>query len=117
MIAYTPLGGKTTTLKSVGHFRNDTIHTGLKGLQFYSNNSGFALDIREFTYRYNEPPGGFLRDLRLDHARTMLAATNTDVESIALSSCYASINSFRRAYRQKLECRQSSCSMISSEGA
>ncbi|MEZ0218407.1 MAG: helix-turn-helix domain-containing protein [Rariglobus sp.] len=57
--------------------------------------------IREFTDRYNESPGGFLRSLRLDHARTMLAATSTNVESIALSSGYASSNSFRRAYRQK----------------
>lgn len=57
--------------------------------------------IREFTERYNESPGGFLRSLRLDHARTMLAASSTNVESIALSSGYTSSNSFRRAYRQK----------------
>ena len=57
--------------------------------------------IREFTDRYSESPGGFLRGLRLDHARTMLSATNSNVESIALSSGYASSNSFRRAYSQK----------------
>ena len=44
VISYTPQGGKTTTLKPVAHFRNATTHAGLKGLQFYSNNSGFALD-------------------------------------------------------------------------
>jgi AraC-like DNA-binding protein len=57
--------------------------------------------IREFTRRYRESPGALLRRLRLEHARAMLAATETDVESIALASGYASANTFCRAYRQK----------------
>lgn len=57
--------------------------------------------IREFTRRYHESPGLLLRRLRLEQARAMLAATRTDVESIALASGYASANSFCRAYRQK----------------
>lgn len=57
--------------------------------------------IREFTRRYRESPGALLRRLRLEHARAMLAATDTDVESIALASGYASANTFCRAYRQK----------------
>ncbi len=57
--------------------------------------------IREFTRRYRESPGALLRRLRLEHARAMLAATDTDVESIALASGYASANTFCRAFRQK----------------
>ncbi|MDF3057393.1 MAG: AraC family transcriptional regulator [Rariglobus sp.] len=57
--------------------------------------------IREFTRRYHESPGALLRRLRLEQARAMLAATDTDVESIALASGYASSNTFCRAYRQK----------------
>lgn len=57
--------------------------------------------IREFTRRYQESPGALLRRLRLEQARAMLAATHTDVESIALASGYASANTFCRAYRQK----------------
>lgn len=57
--------------------------------------------IREFTRRYQESPGALLRRLRLEQARAMLAATDTDVESIALASGYASANTFCRAYRQK----------------
>jgi AraC-like DNA-binding protein len=56
--------------------------------------------IREFTRRYRESPGALLRRLRLEQARAMLAATDTDVESIALASGYASSNTFCRAYRQ-----------------
>jgi len=57
--------------------------------------------IREFTRRYRESPGALLRRLRLEQARAMLASTDTDVESIALASGYASANTFCRAYRLK----------------
>jgi AraC-like DNA-binding protein len=57
--------------------------------------------IREFTRRYRESPGALLRRLRLEQARAMLAASlDTDVETIALASGYASANTFCRAYRQ-----------------
>ena len=57
--------------------------------------------IREFTRRYRESPGALLRRLRMEQARIMLAASlETDVESIALASGYASANTFCRAYRQ-----------------
>jgi AraC-like DNA-binding protein len=57
--------------------------------------------IREFTRRYRESPGALLRRLRLEQARIMLAASaDTDVETIALASGYASANTFCRAYRQ-----------------
>jgi AraC-like DNA-binding protein len=58
--------------------------------------------IREFTRRYRESPGALLRRLRLEQARSMLAASrDTDVETIALASGYASANTFCRAYRLK----------------
>lgn len=57
--------------------------------------------IRQFTRRYRESPGALLRRLRLEQARAMLAATDTDVETIALASGYASANTFCRAYRLK----------------
>jgi AraC-like DNA-binding protein len=57
--------------------------------------------IREFTRRYQESPGALLRRLRLEQARIMLSASqDTDVETIALASGYASANTFCRAYRQ-----------------
>lgn len=57
--------------------------------------------IREFTRRHHESPGALLRRLRLEQARAMLAATDSDVESVALACGYASANTFCRAYRQK----------------
>ncbi len=57
--------------------------------------------IRQFTGRYHESPGALLRRLRLEQARAMLGSTDTDVESIALASGYASANTFCRAFRQK----------------
>lgn len=58
--------------------------------------------IREFTRRYRESPGALLRRLRLEQSRAMLATSlDTDVETIALASGYASANTFCRAYRQK----------------
>ncbi len=43
-ITYGAVGGSTTTLSSLGYFRNAASGAGLKGLQFYSNDNGFALD-------------------------------------------------------------------------
>lgn len=57
--------------------------------------------IREFRRRYREAPGAMLRRLRLEHARTMLAATELDVAEIARASGFASANTFGRAYRAR----------------
>ena len=57
--------------------------------------------IRAFKGRYHESPGALLRRLRLDHARTMLAATALDVQSVALASGFTSSNTFCRAYRRR----------------
>lgn len=43
-ISYGTAGGPVTTLSALSYFRNPTTHDGLKGLQFYSNDNGFALD-------------------------------------------------------------------------
>jgi AraC-like DNA-binding protein len=56
---------------------------------------------REFRVRYHETPGVMLRRLRLEHARTMLAATELDVAEIARASGFASANTFSRAYRAR----------------
>jgi transcriptional regulator GlxA family with amidase domain len=42
-----------------------------------------------------------LRRLRLEHARTMLAATELGVAEIARASGFASANTFGRAYRAR----------------
>ncbi len=55
--------------------------------------------IRGFRARYGEAPGAQLRRLRLEHARTMLAATELGVAEVARASGFASANSFGRAYR------------------
>lgn len=43
-ITYGAVGGSTTTLSSLSNFRNATSGAGLKGLQFYANDNGYALD-------------------------------------------------------------------------
>lgn len=46
-IAFGPVGGEMTTLEDLAVFRNATDHSGLTGIQFYSNHNGFALsDVR-----------------------------------------------------------------------
>ena len=57
--------------------------------------------IREFTARYGEPPGRWLRRLRLDHARIMLAASERSVEDVAISCGFTGVNAFGRAYRAR----------------
>jgi len=57
--------------------------------------------IREFGARYRESPGAMLRRLRLEHARTMLAATELGLAEVALASGFASANTFGRAYRAR----------------
>lgn len=56
--------------------------------------------IREFSRRFGESPGNLLRRLRLEHARSMLRASETPVEQVALSSGFASSHSFGRAFHQ-----------------
>lgn len=48
-IAFGPVGGKMTTLEDLAVFRNATDHTGLTGIQFYSNHNGFALSDVQVT--------------------------------------------------------------------
>lgn len=43
-ISYGPVGGKMKEISSLSFFRNPTTKGGLVGLQFYSNDNGFALD-------------------------------------------------------------------------
>ena len=57
--------------------------------------------IRAFRARYREAPGAMLRRLRLEHADTMLAATELGVAEIARASGFASANTFGRAYRAR----------------
>lgn len=57
--------------------------------------------IREFSKRFEEPPGSMLRRLRIEHAHALLEATRQTVEEVALASGFTSTNSFGRAYRQK----------------
>lgn len=56
--------------------------------------------IRAFRARYQESPGALLRRLRLEHARTMLAATTFDIQDVARASGFTSSNTFCRAYRR-----------------
>ena len=57
--------------------------------------------IRAFRARYGEAPGALLRRLRLEHADTMLAATELGVAEIARASGFGSANTFGRAYRAR----------------
>lgn len=51
-ISYGPAGGKMKEISSLGYFRNPTDKNGLAGLQFYSNDNGFALDDVVVTKRH-----------------------------------------------------------------
>lgn len=55
--------------------------------------------IRAFSERYRETPGAMLRRLRLEHARTMLLATEMPVGAVAAASGFASATAFCRAVR------------------
>lgn len=57
--------------------------------------------IRSFGKRYGEPPGEFLRRLRMEQAHRMLRATQLPVQEIALACGFTDANSFCRAYRMK----------------
>ncbi len=57
--------------------------------------------IREFGARYGESPGAMLRRLRLEHARTMLAATELGLAEIARASGFANPNTLGRAFRAR----------------
>lgn len=56
---------------------------------------------RSFCERFGESPGALLRRLRMEHARSMLAATGLSVEDVAIASGFTSSNTFCRAYRRK----------------
>jgi AraC-like DNA-binding protein len=60
--------------------------------------------IREFHARHGESPGGLLRRLRLEHARTMLRLTRLGVQDVALAAGFTSSNTFCRAYRRHFAC-------------
>lgn len=95
-------GTRTTDPIEFGHHYLRSHFRSPINLKLVSEKCGVSREhfIREFTRRYQESPGALLRRLRLEQARAMLAATTTDVESIALASGYASANTFCRAYRQ-----------------
>lgn len=57
--------------------------------------------IRMFSARHGEPPGEMLRRLRLEHAHTMLCATEIPIQDVALACGFASATAFCRAYRLK----------------
>lgn len=57
--------------------------------------------IREFRRRYQEAPGAMLRRLRLEHAHTMLAASELELAEVARACGFASANTFSRAYRAR----------------
>ncbi len=56
--------------------------------------------IRAFSLRYEQPPGAFLRQLRLEHARGLLETTSLALDAIATASGFSSANVFCRAFRQ-----------------
>lgn len=57
---------------------------------------------REFSARYGETPADFLRNLRLEHARSLVRIrSNLALEDIAALSGFASVQTFHRAYKQR----------------
>jgi len=56
---------------------------------------------RVFTERYGESPGGYLRRLRLEHARLLARTSTMPVEDLAPACGFASAQTFRRAYQRQ----------------
>ena len=46
------------------------------------------------------PPGQKLREMRLNHANSLLAETDMSITDIAVASGFSSANAFRIAYRK-----------------
>lgn len=55
---------------------------------------------REFKQRYGKSPGGFLKELRMRHAESLLKTTSMPVEEIAVASGFAGVSAFIRRFKQ-----------------
>ncbi|HEY9155878.1 MAG TPA: helix-turn-helix transcriptional regulator [Opitutaceae bacterium] len=55
---------------------------------------------REFKRRYRQSPGGFLKQLRIKHAESLLKTTSMPVEEIAVASGFVTANAFIRRFKQ-----------------
>lgn len=62
------------------------------------NRSHFS---KEFSKRFGTTPARYLRDARLDHARTLLRTSALSVTEVALSVGYGDLYAFSHAYRQR----------------
>lgn len=71
-------------------------------LEDYARLSGKSLSSfkRCFEERFGVPPGRWLLERRLQHARTLLVGTRKPVSEIAWESGFESASHFSRAYRQ-----------------
>jgi len=56
--------------------------------------------VATFGEAYGTPPGTYLRSLRIDHAKKLLATTTLPVAEIARRCGYSSASGFRRAFRR-----------------
>lgn len=57
--------------------------------------------IRQFTARHGASPGGLVRHLRLERARSLLSGDHLSVTEIAFQCGYSQVPSFSRAFRHK----------------
>jgi AraC-like DNA-binding protein len=55
---------------------------------------------REFKRRYRQSPGGFLKQLRIKHAESLLKTTSMPIEEIAVASGFVTANAFIRRFKQ-----------------
>lgn len=88
---------------SYGRYLLETQYRSPRNLKEWAEEVGISREhfTREFRKRYGESPAGFLRSLRLEHARLLLAGAHLSLEDIAASSGFASVQTFRRAYRSR----------------
>ena len=91
-------------------------HEGLaKALRFIASHFSEGIDIdliarnvgisrrglhQAFIDNLNRTPGEYLRATRIEYAKQLLSETDAKVESVALASGYASVNSFFIAFKQ-----------------
>ncbi|MGA0333656.1 MAG: AraC family transcriptional regulator [Kiritimatiellia bacterium] len=91
---------------SYGRYLLETQFRSPRNLKEWVGEIGITREhfTREFHARYGESPAGFLRRLRLEHARGLLRNHTLSLQDVAQASGFASAQTFHRAYKNHFGC-------------
>jgi AraC-like DNA-binding protein len=91
--------------KEVSPFKNvveSNVHSNLKLAEIaFLCNMSLSTFKRQFTNEYNEPPGKWLQDKRLQKAKELLQTGNLKASDIYLSIGYNNLSNFSVAFKNK----------------